>query len=115
MCVACVQVLHASESGRTSVTIAHKLRSIEDADLILVMSNGTVVEQGTHAALLTRPNSTYSRMWGQQRHGDENFFDNVMWRPGLYDTHLELMQRTQRAEQLDEALALQAVDGGWLW
>jgi ATP-binding cassette subfamily B protein len=38
--------------GRTSFVIAHRLSTIRDADLILVMNHGTIVEQGTHEALL---------------------------------------------------------------
>jgi ATP-binding cassette subfamily B protein len=37
---------------RTSFVIAHRLSTIRDADLILVMENGTIVEQGTHEQLL---------------------------------------------------------------
>ena len=38
--------------GRTSFVIAHRLSTIRDADLILVMENGTIVEQGSHDDLL---------------------------------------------------------------
>ena len=48
---------------------------MQDADLILVMRNGTLVEQGTHESLLCLANSTYSRMWAQQNYGDENWFE----------------------------------------
>ena len=58
-----------------AIVVGHKLRSVQDADLILVMSNGTLVEQGTHADLLCAANSTYSRMWAQQRHGNERWFE----------------------------------------
>ena len=40
--------------GRTSFVIAHRLSTIRDADLILVMNNGTIIEQGTHGELLAR-------------------------------------------------------------
>lgn len=52
-----VQVQHAMAAlrrNRTSFVIAHRLSTIRDADLILVMREGRIVEQGTHAALLAR-------------------------------------------------------------
>ena len=39
--------------GRTSFVIAHRLSTIKDADLILVMRDGDIVEQGTHDDLLS--------------------------------------------------------------
>ncbi|GLC81518.1 ABC transporter ATP-binding protein [Lacrimispora brassicae] len=40
--------------GRTSFVIAHRLSTIRNADLILVMNNGTIIEQGTHDELIAR-------------------------------------------------------------
>ena len=40
--------------GRTSFVIAHRLSTIRDADLILVMNNGDIIEQGTHQSLLEK-------------------------------------------------------------
>ena len=42
----------ALRTDRTSFVIAHRLSTIRDADLILVMEDGAIVEQGTHDALL---------------------------------------------------------------
>lgn len=39
--------------GRTSFIVAHRLSTIKEADLILVMKNGNIIEQGTHAQLMT--------------------------------------------------------------
>jgi ATP-binding cassette subfamily B protein len=41
-------------SGRTSLVIAHRLSTVRDADLILVMDQGRIVERGTHDELLQR-------------------------------------------------------------
>ncbi len=51
--------------GRTAFVIAHRLSTIRDADRILVMENGDVVEQGTHDELLKR-NGAYSRLYKAQ-------------------------------------------------
>ena len=51
--------------GRTSFVIAHRLSTIRDADLILVMKNGDIVEQGDHAALL-RQNGFYAELYNSQ-------------------------------------------------
>lgn len=48
------QASTALRRGRTGFVIAHRLSNIRDADLILVMNGGEVVEQGTHGALLAR-------------------------------------------------------------
>ena len=38
--------------GRTTIVVAHRLSTVRDADLIVVMADGAAVEQGTHAMLL---------------------------------------------------------------
>ncbi|HWU10990.1 MAG TPA: ABC transporter ATP-binding protein [Streptomyces sp.] len=51
--------------GRTSFVIAHRLSTIRDADVILVMENGSIVEQGTHDALLAAKGA-YARLYAAQ-------------------------------------------------
>lgn len=51
--------------GRTSFVIAHRLSTIKDADLILVMDQGRVIEQGTHEALLAA-NGFYADLYNSQ-------------------------------------------------
>ena len=52
--------------GRTTLIIAHRLSTIMDADEILVMDGGTIIERGSHSALLAREGS-YAQMWALQQ------------------------------------------------
>ena len=54
--------------GRTTFIIAHRLSTIERADWILVMNDGRLVEQGTHAELLA-PSGTYAHLHALQARG----------------------------------------------
>ena len=51
--------------GRTSFVIAHRLSTIQDADNILVMDQGDVIEQGTHSELLEK-DGFYADLYNSQ-------------------------------------------------
>mgnify|MGYP000039622581 CR=1 FL=1 len=51
--------------GRTSFVIAHRLSTIRNADLILVMKDGDIVEQGNHEELLEK-NGFYANLYNSQ-------------------------------------------------
>lgn len=51
--------------GRTSFIIAHRLSTIRNADLILVMNEGDIIEQGTHEELL-KQNGFYANLYNSQ-------------------------------------------------
>ena len=51
--------------GRTTFVVAHRLQTIRDADLILYMENGHVLEQGSHSELLAK-NGYYARLYRSQ-------------------------------------------------
>jgi ATP-binding cassette subfamily B protein len=69
--------LNAASAQRTTLIIAHRLSTVVNADQILVMDQGRIVESGRHAELLAREGS-YARMWAlQQAHGDDAVVDEA--------------------------------------
>ena len=52
--------------GRTALIIAHRLSTVMNADEIIVMQSGAIIERGTHTQLLTA-NGAYTRMWNLQQ------------------------------------------------
>jgi ATP-binding cassette subfamily B protein len=61
-----LQTLRAAAPGRSTLVIAHRLSSVVDADRIVVLAEGKVVESGTHAALLAA-GGTYAELWRVQQ------------------------------------------------
>jgi ATP-binding cassette subfamily B protein len=59
------QAMNALRHGRTSFVIAHRLSTIRDADTILVMEAGSIVEQGSHDELLAA-DGAYARLYASQ-------------------------------------------------
>jgi ATP-binding cassette, subfamily B (MDR/TAP), member 1 len=64
--------------GRTTITVAHRLSTIKDADMIYVMGEGSVLEKGTHHELLQNYEGAYARLVRDQKldgmnHGEGKF------------------------------------------
>ena len=63
-----IQIQNAMDNlmkGRTSFVIAHRLSTIKDADIILVMKDGDIVEQGNHEELLAK-GGFYAQLYNSQ-------------------------------------------------
>ena len=65
------EALKAMGKGRTVITIAHRLSTVVDADRIVVLEKGEVVEEGTHDDLLER-DGRYARMWHRQLNDEDD-------------------------------------------
>lgn len=70
------QALERVMQGRTTIVIAHRLSTIVNADHIVVMEAGRVVEEGVHETLLARPNGVYARFYQLQGKEESPIIDD---------------------------------------
>ena len=61
------EALDQAQVGRTSIVIAHRLSTVQNADKIIVIHNGALAEQGTHPELLARNGIYYKLHLAQSR------------------------------------------------
>jgi subfamily B ATP-binding cassette protein MsbA len=62
---AILRTIERVRSGRTVLSIAHRLRAVVNSDVIFVLQQGQIVDQGTHEELMERP-GFYRQMWDEQ-------------------------------------------------
>ena len=61
-----MEALKQATTDRTSICIAHRLTTVINADEILVLKDGRIVERGTHPELLVTADSVYANLWNTQ-------------------------------------------------
>ncbi|VEU24037.1 DEKNAAC105214 [Brettanomyces naardenensis] len=74
------------EGGKTNVSIAHRLRTIADAEKIIVLKDGKVLEEGDHYSLLADEHSLYKELWDIQENLD-------------IEEHLKDLEEEKKAEK----------------
>ena len=67
---AVIEAIEEVSQGKSSVVIAHRLSTVVNADRILVLDKGKMVEQGTHKSLLER-NGRYAQLWKLQQNEEQ--------------------------------------------
>lgn len=63
------EALESIMEGKTVIAIAHRLSTLRQMDRIIVMEQGTIIEDGTHASLIRKKDGHYARLWKMQSGG----------------------------------------------
>ena len=90
--------------GRTTLVIAHRLSTIINADEIIVLDKGRIVERGAHAALLSR-NGLYAALWKRQnevRQAEETLRRAAIEEGGRLSIMIETEGSPQAASELED-------------
>ncbi|KAK9458193.1 P-loop containing nucleoside triphosphate hydrolase protein [Dipodascopsis uninucleata] len=107
--------LDKASRNRTTIVIAHRLSTIKNADSIVVMMKGKIVEQGTHDDLISRKGEYYGLVTSQRidkqdnaqqaSTGDEHTVNEKSKETGLVD--YDTMQQLERTESISEEIIKQ--------
>ena len=106
-----MNAMHKVIKGKTSIFIAHRLSTVVDADEILVLENGKVIERGNHAHLISNPSSLYTDLWTKQH---KVALESSNWQmssqEGDGQAILEADRRGERTAELQNGQVIQETD-----
>lgn len=60
------KAINEVSKGSTTLMIAHRLSTVRDCDIIIVLKYGVIIEQGSHDELINKDNGYYRRLWEKQ-------------------------------------------------
>ena len=101
-------LLHQTKAGRTTLVVAHRLSSIRNADVIIALDQGQVIECGTHDQLMKK-NGLYYRSVSSQEREEENCVDETKDRvcstPKWCSSHTSIAMK-EKKETEDRSFSL---------
>jgi ATP-binding cassette subfamily B (MDR/TAP) protein 1 len=101
--------------GRTSIVIAHRLSTVQNSDVIVVMAQGKIVEMGKHSDLVTIPNGVYAKLATKQmkfgiNDGDESTSEESDVEDQKIDTTIIQPNTTEHHPVVEEETIIVDVD-----
>lgn len=96
-----------SSGNRTTVMIAHRLAAVKNADNIIVVDKGRVLEQGSHKVLMSKDNSAYRKLIDAQQFGPEHVSESIIQEKNDITIKESMEVDTQLAEILSPDINIQ--------
>ena len=95
-----------SSGNRTTVMIAHRLAAVKDADHIIVMDSGKIIEQGNHGSLMEKDSSAYRKLIEAQKFGSEHVSKSMLKETSDVAVKESVEVETQLAEILSPDIGI---------
>lgn len=95
------------DEATTTVMIAHRLAAVKNADNIIVMDKGRVLEQGSHNVLMSKDNSAYRKLMDAQQFGPEHVSESIIQEKNDITIKESIEVDTQLAEILSPDINIQ--------